>query len=167
MNLLKSILVIQLFSIVAFAEIPKFMKVNDDLYRGGRPDQNGLEMVSQLQIRTVISIDDEVPNINWERNEVAKLDMNFFSHPMNSAYPQTDSKINAILAKLQDSKLQPIFIHCEHGRDRTGLIIGLYRVEVEGWTPKAAYKEMLANGFRRELLPLDYYFRKRTGYRGN
>jgi protein tyrosine/serine phosphatase len=27
-----------------------------------------------------------------------------------------------------------VFIHCTHGRDRTGLIIGAYRLLVNGWT---------------------------------
>lgn len=171
MNLFnKSVVVSALFQLiilVADAAIPQFSQVTETIFRGGRPDQAGLEMVDQKQVKTVISIDDDVANINWEKGEVARLGMRFISSPMVVARPQTDAQINLILSKLQDPTLQPIFIHCQHGRDRTGLIIGLYRVLIQKWAPKDAYREMLANGYRKELVTLDYYFRKRTGYTGN
>lgn len=39
-----------------------------------------------------------------------------------------------------------VFIHCEHGEDRTGLVVGCFRLS-QGWTKDDAYAEMLAHYF--------------------
>ena len=39
-----------------------------------------------------------------------------------------------------------VFIHCQHGKDRTGLLAALYRVKYQGWTPEQAHKEWAALG---------------------
>jgi tyrosine-protein phosphatase SIW14 len=42
-------------------------------------------------------------------------------------------------------------VHCTHGQDRTGLVVGLYRTIHDGWTKTDAYREMLQLGFHPEL----------------
>jgi hypothetical protein len=42
-------------------------------------------------------------------------------------------------------------VHCTHGQDRTGLIIGEYRVLHDGWTKRQALYEMLLHNFHPEL----------------
>ena len=46
-----------------------------------------------------------------------------------------------------------VYLHCLHGRDRTGLVWALARVRILGWTPAAAEKEMAAFGFSKERTP--------------
>ena len=41
-----------------------------------------------------------------------------------------------------DPTLMPIFVHCEHGSDRTGVCMAAYRVVVQGWSKKDAIREM-------------------------
>ena len=43
------------------------------------------------------------------------------------------------------------FIHCEHGRDRTGLVCALYRIWKCGWDKRDAEEEMLRFGFHKAL----------------
>jgi protein tyrosine/serine phosphatase len=40
-----------------------------------------------------------------------------------------------------------VFVHCAHGADRTGLMIGLWRVQHDGWSYLAAAQEALHYGF--------------------
>lgn len=47
-----------------------------------------------------------------------------------------------------------VLVHCTHGQDRTGLVIGRHRVLADRWSEPAAYREMLRNGFHPELLGL-------------
>lgn len=42
-------------------------------------------------------------------------------------------------------------VHCTHGQDRTGYIIGRYRVLHNGWTTDEAYREMLSRNFHPAL----------------
>ena len=75
-----------------------------------------------------------------------------------------DNEVNDILAKLADPANRPVFVHCMQGHDRTGLIIGLFRVFVEKWTPQAAHDEMMALGFTSILVSMNHYFEQKTGW---
>jgi protein tyrosine/serine phosphatase len=35
-----------------------------------------------------------------------------------------------------------VFVHCAHGSDRTGCMVGIWRVSRDQWTYPQAYKEM-------------------------
>ena len=66
----------------------------------------------------------------------------------------------AITAAL--SQITPgTFIHCEHGQDRTGLLVGLHRLS-QDWTPQAAWLEMTNHGFHPALLGLTHYWTSDT-----
>ncbi len=47
-----------------------------------------------------------------------------------------------------------VLVHCTHGWDRTGLVVGEHRVLDDHWTPSDAYKEMLRLGFHESLIGL-------------
>jgi protein tyrosine/serine phosphatase len=40
-----------------------------------------------------------------------------------------------------------VFVHCRRGADRTGVVVAVYRVCVEGWTKEDAIAEMMTGGF--------------------
>ena len=45
-------------------------------------------------------------------------------------------------AKYMRRNMQPFIIHCRRGKDRTGLLVALYRIEAQGWHPQLAWEEM-------------------------
>ena len=90
--------------------------------------------------------------------------MAFISEPMSGFWTPNDKEVNQIEAIMADQSRRPIFVHCEHGQDRTGLIVGLYRVFTEKKSPAAAYKEMLAKGFHKILFLLNHYYEEKTGF---
>ncbi|MGZ3721881.1 MAG: phosphatase domain-containing putative toxin [Bdellovibrionales bacterium] len=66
--------------------------------------------------------------------------------PLNSLDPvdaDQAAKIDQVLLLVRTLVLNgiPLYIHCEHGKDRTGLIVALYRIRYEGWSTDLAYKE--------------------------
>ncbi len=150
------------------SRIVKLTVVNENILRSGRPVGNEL---AQLQkdsgITTVINLESSADYINQEAKVTKGLGLTYYSVPFISYLPPKDADVNKVLSLLRDSTNFPVLLHCQYGKDRTGMIIGLYRVEVEGWAPAKAYQEMLALGFTKELIPLDNYFKKRTGYSGN
>jgi protein tyrosine/serine phosphatase len=65
---------------------------------------------------------------------------------------------------VKDTDQHPIFVHCLHGRDRTGLMTAVYRVHFDGWPVEKAYEEMLECGFDGERTNLSdalFQFAKR------
>lgn len=63
--------------------------------------------------------------------------------------------IEQAMSVLTHCKLHPeseiCIAHCTHGQDRTGYLIGRYRVTDDGWTKDRAYAEMRAHHFHPEL----------------
>jgi protein tyrosine/serine phosphatase len=45
-----------------------------------------------------------------------------------------------------DPARAPVFLHCQHGADRTGYLVAMYRVVVEGWDRERAIAEMTCDG---------------------
>lgn len=72
---------------------------------------------------------------------------------IKSAFARPDPKLlDEAEALLAGATADDVWlVHCTHGQDRTGLVIGRYRVLHDGWTKDAAYAEMLANHFHPEL----------------
>jgi len=58
--------------------------------------------------------------------------------------------LNAILGAIQQPP-KPVLIHCEHGEDRTGLIVMAYRVAFCRWSKDEAMAEALRFGYHRLL----------------
>jgi len=48
---------------------------------------------------------------------------------------------------MADPGNRPLVIHCQHGADRTGALVALYRVVVQGWSKADAVREMDEGGF--------------------
>lgn len=152
-----------IFATHAPANIPNFVKVESGLYRGGRPSYSDLTYLARKGVKTILSLEIK-STVKSERSKVLGLGMRFYSIPMSVYYAPRDREMDRIVDILSDPTLRPIFIHCQHGQDRTGLAMGIYRVEVDGWSAAEAYDEMLELDFHPEFEPLDQYFRERTGF---
>lgn len=146
--------------------LPNYLIVNPNLSRSGRPDLEGLNYLRQQGVRTIINIENDRKAVEAEAIAAKRLGFNYISIPMSWQEKPTDAQVNEILRLMQDPSVGPTILHCKHGRDRTGLMVGLYRVFVDRWTPQKAYEEMLATGFRSNLQALDQAFRQRTGMTG-
>ena len=150
----------------AQATISNFMPVTNNIYRGGRPQKRDLEnLKDQKNLSTIIDVENK-PAVAQEKDAADRLGLKFISSPMDTDIRPSDQQVDQILTVMSDPHNFPIFIHCFHGEDRTGLIVGLFRVEVQGWSAQSAYLEMLKNGFHPKYRALDKYFRDRTGYSG-
>jgi len=170
--------------------IPRFRIVSEGIYAGGNPTSRaqglaGLEALLELRIYTHINlqggdIDNTIAGrvsyyrqkgehahvIAHEREFFESRGLQFYNFPLKSHGPKTDLEDRDIRQALrmmaEASPLFPLFIHCEHGADRTGLLIALFRVVHQGWSAQEAYREWVANGHGRVAKfftgHLDHYF---------
>ena len=161
-------MLLHVFTVQAASQaIPNFHQVTNEIYRGGRPSNDELTRLFRGQkIHTIIDVENNMPIVRQEKILAESMGMRFVSSPMEWEERPSDDQVDRLLTELKNSGNFPIFLHCRHGRDRTGLIMALYRVEVMGWSPERAYKEMLDLGFGTQYVELDRYFRERTGYTG-
>ena len=141
-----------------------FHPVSEGIFRGARPESAGLIELYNMGIKTDLNLDDDSESNSQEIKTAATLGLNYISRPMSGFFTPDDSQVNGTLAILANSANYPIFVHCQHGQDRTGLIIGLHRVYNEGWAPIRAYQEMLNLGFHSfPLVFLNHYFEVKSG----
>ena len=56
--------------------------------------------------------------------------------------PPNESEIKKFFDVVLDPNRQPCYIHCAFGKDRTGTMAALYRMEMDGWTSDEALQEM-------------------------
>lgn len=139
-------------------DLPNLAQVNANIYRGGQPTLKGLKLLQSKGIRTIIDLNDNEPELKQEILDTTNLGLSLISIPESGLLAPHASDISRIEADLNDSSLYPIYIHCEHGKDRTGLAVALYRVQTEGWAPKKAHDEMMALGHSKLLFLMDDYF---------
>lgn len=131
-----------------YQELPNFHRVNDRLYRGAQPRANGLERLAKLGIKTIINLrdDDERALIQEQKARAAGFD--YFNVPVTRLGRPNDAEILRILEIINSPDKQPVFVHCKHGADRTGVVIGAFRILHEGWTSEQAKAEANRYGMK-------------------
>src|SRR5712691_9318361 len=120
--------------------IDNFGKVNATYYRGAQPEGHDFADLAALGIKTVIDFtqdgDDREPSI------VKSLGMNFYRIPMTTHEVPTKAQVAQFLKIVSDPRSQPVYVHCQGGRHRTGVMTAVYRMTNEGWNADQAFAEM-------------------------
>lgn len=126
-------------------DLPNFHEVHPFLYRSGEPTEAGLKKLKELGVRTIIDLRAPSERAFDEKKAANDLDMKYIMLTMTSASP-TEKQVSTILSTIQKAQDHPdkgkVLVHCAHGSDRTGCMIGIWRVTQEGWSYEDAYKEM-------------------------
>jgi protein tyrosine/serine phosphatase len=147
------------------ADLPHFYEVvKGELYRGAQPTTQGLQALHDAGVKTILNLRNERDLITQEKKVVESIGMTYISVPLSGFFKPADADMDKIEALLNDPQARPLFVHCQHGKDRTGLAYGLYRIFTQGWTPQAAHDEMVSLGFNTLLFGLEEYFDEKTGY---
>jgi protein tyrosine/serine phosphatase len=120
--------------------ILNFGRVDERVYRGAQPDEQALAKLKDLGIKTIINL--RMPNDILKEEPVRALEntMVYTNVPMTGVGKPTDEQIHQVLSLLETLPT-PIFIHCEHGCDRTGTVVACYRIKHSNWSAEAALRE--------------------------
>jgi len=129
------------------AALPNFHQVTENIYRGGAPTLQGLKHLKDLGIHTIIDLRISPKLVKVEKERALALGFTWINLPMGSE-PPTQKQVDTLLATLAKAADEPVFVHCQHGADRTGCMIGIYRVKVQKWPYAQTYTEMRKYGFK-------------------
>ncbi len=140
--------------------IPNYAVITDGIARGGQPDSAGLDYLKDHRFRTIINLRQH----HSERKQAEALGMTVVELPVRAdavdSEPPTDEQVRKFFEVINDPARRPVFFHCAHGKDRTGTMAALYRIEVDGWTNDEAIEEMKAFGYHAIYEDLIDYVRK-------
>jgi protein tyrosine phosphatase (PTP) superfamily phosphohydrolase (DUF442 family) len=118
-------------------------KVSDFLYRGGQPNEEGIQQLKKLGIDTIVDLRGERRSVREEESKRAEaLGIHLVNIPGNGWSPPTDEQVAQFFSLVGGQSKKRIYIHCWFGSDRTGVFIALYRIAFDGWTPDQALVEM-------------------------
>ncbi len=135
--------------------LSNFAKVSEDVYRGAQPEPAGFTELKKMGIKTIINLRANHSDEKW----LDGLGFYYISVPME-ANNIGDKEAAAFLKVITDQRHKPYFVHCQHGSDRTGTMIALYRMYVQGWPRQKALGELSIYGFHEYFFNLRRYLKK-------
>lgn len=120
--------------------LPNLHRVNSSLYRSSQASHKGFMLLAiqpslanaDRPIKTVVSLrtftDDDslVP---------ASFGVRLSHIRFKTSHPEDEVKFLCIAIT---PALQPVLVHCQHGSDRTGTMVTIYRIAFEDWTKAQA-----------------------------
>src|SRR5574341_1472527 len=119
------------------SDVKNFGKVNDHIYRGGQPEDDEYRELAAMGIKTVIDLREDAEK--YARRLTEGAGMRYVNLRLNAKRPPTAEESERFLALVNDQNNWPVFVHCAGGRHRTGVLIAVYRMEMDGWDAKRAY----------------------------
>lgn len=133
--------------------IENFHHVENGIYRGAEPSAKDLQLLKQVYgIKTIISLDQDIASKIDPIIKSLKIDHKIL--PIDSSSTTFSSNLKYIYNNIRNLfNIQPVYVHCKHGADRTGLVIGLYRVKIDNWSCQQALAEARRYQFGVELSP--------------
>jgi len=127
-------------------------QVSPELYRSRQPSTGALKNILAQHpftdraqpIRTVIAlrVEDGGDGAVFGRSDTVHYEWLKFS-----PFSPKDQDVLTFLRIVTDKPSQPVLVHCAQGSDRTGMMVAIYRIVVQGWSKDDALKEMVEGGY--------------------
>lgn len=133
------------------AGVPNLHRVNASLYRSAQPTREGIAGIEDVAllvdgdspIKTIVSL----RTTQTDASPATRSSTLQFEHISVQSWHPEDEDVVQFLRIAIDPARQPVLVHCRRGADRTGTMVAIYRVVVEGWTKADAIDEMTRGGY--------------------
>ena len=158
MNALKLLFILSLCLVAGCSTVPRGFppiegvgnldRIDLFFYRGAQPTGLGIQSLKNMGVRTIVNL--RMANDVWlgEKTETQLNGMIYTNVPMNGLSRPTDDQVNEVL-RIIETFPRSVFIHCEHGCDRTGTIVACFRIKHDGWTSEQALREASQYGMSK------------------
>lgn len=129
-------------------------RIDSGVYRSEQPKSEQFKVLGEYGIKEVISLR------YWNSNKKYyndNKDIVFHRVRMNAHNINDYDVVKAL--KIIKNRKGPILIHCQHGSDRTGAIVAMYRIVFQNWSKEEAIKELKSEkyGFHKVYLNVPLY----------
>ncbi|NVN89830.1 MAG: tyrosine-protein phosphatase [Desulfuromonadales bacterium] len=118
-------------------------RVAPGVFRGAQPGTGGYATLKAMGIRTVI----DMRTTESEKQQVEAAGMKAIVVPIEMNRNGLREKVDRVVALMADPANQPVYVHCRHGQDRTGIVVAAFRMKQQCWSLADAEAEMQAYGF--------------------
>lgn len=135
--------------------LKNFAKVSDALYRGEQPTKEGFRELKKMGVKTVVNL----RSFNSDRGELKGTGLQYV-HIYCAAWNPEDEDVVAFLKVMADKGNHPVFVHCQHGADRTGMMVASYRMIEQGWSIDEATQEIHNFGFHKLWKDIQKYLKE-------
>jgi protein tyrosine/serine phosphatase len=127
--------------------ISNFHQVDDGLFRSGRPSAAQIAELAPLGVKTILTLETyavDPDDADEEATAAAAEGITLLRVPMNPLpiFAPTHDQVQQAVDILKDPANRPALVHCYEGADRTGIVVGAYHIEVDGWSPADAISDM-------------------------
>jgi protein tyrosine phosphatase (PTP) superfamily phosphohydrolase (DUF442 family) len=117
-------------------------QLNSTFYRGGELSPAGACQLQRLGVRTVVSL----RLLARDGRSTCGTSLDYIQIPFKVWRPE-DCQVIEFLRIATDPARQPVYVYCNRGAERTGMMCAAYRIVVEGWSKEAAIEEMTRGPF--------------------
>ncbi len=129
------------------------VEVTENVYRGPFPDQRILKRMSELGIKCLVTLCDEEDASRVVNNYCQQEGLDHYHIPISPLEGPSKEQTRQFLQIVERKSKLRLYIHCIHGRDRTGAMIAMLRLH-QGWSFEDAFAEMNSFQFCTELAVL-------------
>jgi protein-tyrosine phosphatase len=126
--------------------IKNFRRIIDNIYAGSAPEVEDLAKLQKMGIKYILSLD--LSSANKIKTYLKSLNIKHIIIPLETSNTINDN-LKYLIRNIQRilTGYQPIYIHCLHGSDRTGLAIAAYKVLKYNYPAKQAINEVRKYGY--------------------
>ena len=126
------------------SDIRNLSKVSNSLARGAQPDVEGFARLKKMGVKTIVNLRDNHSDIEMMKG----LGLQYINIPVNP-WDLDDKDVVTFLKVVIDLNNMPIFVHCQHGLDKTGTMVAIYRMYFQEMTKEEVFKELPKYGFEK------------------
>jgi protein tyrosine/serine phosphatase len=123
------------------SDLENFYRVSEDVYRSKQPNSDQMSALERMGVRAILNLRE----YHTDEREARHTGLKLYRIPVNAEEIDDDFMVRALRTITHSEK--PILIHCWHGSDRTGVVVAMYRMVIQGWPRDKAIDEFINGGY--------------------
>lgn len=133
--------------------LENFHVVEPGFWRSGQPNLKSILRLTGYDLKTIVNLHSDSLNAIREKKIADSLEIDYYYYPLDPRERPSHARLRDILQLVHAPENRPVLVHCDQGRDLTGLIAGAYRMQFSDITFEDVRQEMLLYGHNEKVYP--------------